>query len=145
MLSLFIASSSSNEIIAAIQNSLNQSNRGSHGNVRPKLQPRSTASRGMNLRTTDGQPLCNNCNRVGHVARYCWARQNTQQQTQQQAQPNIFRGIYRNVPDQPNQQSTICTIISALIIISTRWVLTVGKLRTHGLSEQNFDAPKNSV
>ncbi|XP_028417213.1 uncharacterized protein LOC114541496 [Dendronephthya gigantea] len=28
-------------------------------------------SRGRNLRTTDGQPICNTCQRVGHVARYC--------------------------------------------------------------------------
>ena len=69
-----------NEIIAAIQTGLNQSNRSSHGNVRPQLQPRFTAPRGSNLRTTDGQPICNYFNRVGHVARYFWARQNTQQQ-----------------------------------------------------------------
>ena len=28
-------------------------------------------SRGRNLRTTDGQPICNSCQKVGHVARYC--------------------------------------------------------------------------
>ena len=33
------------------------------------------AHRGRNLRTTDGQPICNNCMRVGHVARYCRERQ----------------------------------------------------------------------
>ena len=27
--------------------------------------------RGRNLRATDGQPICNKCQRVGHVARYC--------------------------------------------------------------------------
>ena len=26
---------------------------------------------GRNLRTTDGQPICNNCMWVGHVTRYC--------------------------------------------------------------------------
>ena len=29
------------------------------------------AARGRNLRTTDGQPICNVCHRVGHVAKYC--------------------------------------------------------------------------
>ena len=28
-------------------------------------------SRGRNLRTTDGQPICNSCRKVGHVARHC--------------------------------------------------------------------------
>eukprot|EP00795_Rhopilema_esculentum_P017844 gene17844-9550_t len=27
--------------------------------------------RGRNLRATDGQPICNKCQKVGHVARYC--------------------------------------------------------------------------
>ena len=90
-----------NEIIAAIQTGLNQSNKGSHGNVRSQLQPGFTAPRGRNLRTTDGQPICSNCNRVGHVARYCLGRQNTQQQ----AQPNRFCGSYRNISDKPNQQN----------------------------------------
>ena len=34
------------------------------------------APRGRNLRTTDGQPICNYCQRVGHVARYCQQRNN---------------------------------------------------------------------
>ena len=40
---------------------------------RPNRQQRNNRSiaRGRNLRTTDGQPVCNNCRRVGHVARYC--------------------------------------------------------------------------
>ena len=28
-------------------------------------------ARGRNLRTTDGQPICNYCQRVGHVSKYC--------------------------------------------------------------------------
>ena len=32
---------------------------------------RESYARGRNLRTTNGQPICNNCYRVGHVARYC--------------------------------------------------------------------------
>ena len=29
------------------------------------------AARGRNLRTTNGQPICNTCQRVGHVSHYC--------------------------------------------------------------------------
>ena len=31
-------------------------------------------ARGTNLRTTDGQPICNFCQKVGHVAKYCSGR-----------------------------------------------------------------------
>ncbi len=47
--------------------------------------------RGRNLRTTDGQPICNNCFRVGHVSRYCNSRQ-------PQQSPSSFR--------QPRYQNT---------------------------------------
>ena len=40
----------------------------------PPASHRDNASRGRNLRTTDGQPICNVCHRVGHVARYCNVR-----------------------------------------------------------------------
>ena len=50
------------DIIAAIQNSAQNSARP----IRNQFQPR-----GRNLRTTDGQPVCNFCYCVGHVARYC--------------------------------------------------------------------------
>ena len=46
-------------------------------NMPPKGAPRyfparnnKGGARGRNLRTTDGQPICNKCEKVGHVARY---------------------------------------------------------------------------
>ena len=33
---------------------------------------RSFRGRGRNLRTTDGQPICNFCHRVGHIEAKCW-------------------------------------------------------------------------
>ena len=59
------------EIIAAINNSFqhNQPRRG-QGHFWSPMRNRGGA-RGRNLRTTDGQPICNFCRKVGHVARYC--------------------------------------------------------------------------
>ena len=38
--------------------------------IRRSAQNRNAVT-GRNLRTTDGQPICNKCNRVGHIARLC--------------------------------------------------------------------------
>ena len=54
-------------------------------------------ARGRNLRTTDGQPICNNCQRVGHVARYC----RSQVPQQQQQQPAAFFPQQQQQPQQP--------------------------------------------
>ena len=62
------------EIVAAINTGFqnNQPRRG-RGQFRPSLGNRGGA-RGRNLRTTDGQPICNFCQKVGHVAKYCSER-----------------------------------------------------------------------
>ena len=67
------------EIIAAVRDEIR---RDTHQNAPPHRQDTGTGftgttqhprreSRGRNLRTTDGQPICNSCRKVGHVARYC--------------------------------------------------------------------------
>ena len=56
-----------------------------------------SGARGRNLRTTDGQPICNNCQRVGHVARYC----RSQVPLQQQQQPAAFFPQQQQQPQQP--------------------------------------------
>ena len=67
------------EIIAAVRDEIRRDN---HQNAPPHRQDTGTGftgntqypqreSRGQNLRTTDGQPICNSCRKVGHVARYC--------------------------------------------------------------------------
>ena len=58
-----------NDIIAAIDTRLSQNQL----QKRPFNSQRFSngTARGRNLRTTDGQPVCNNCQRVGHVSRYC--------------------------------------------------------------------------
>ena len=97
------------EIIAALQDvAKNQNNA-------PKGRPRSFnqnygAPRGRNLRTTDGQPICNYCHRVGHVARYCQQRNNGPQSysrsqlPQQQRNPTV-RSQSRFYPQPPYQQN----------------------------------------
>ena len=69
------------EIIAAIQTGFRQEARKSnHGNNQHNLKATNTFARGRNIRTSDGRPICNACNRVGHVTRYCWdVPQRTQQ------------------------------------------------------------------
>ena len=78
------------EVIAAIQTGFNNLN----GNKNWEDSQRRGA-RGRNLRTTDGQPICNNCQRVGHVARYCRFGQHQQQQFQS-ARRGGFRGNQNN-------------------------------------------------
>ena len=67
------------EIIAAVRDEIR---RDTHQNAPPHRQDTGSGftgntqyprreSRGRNLRTTDGQPICNSCRKVGHVARYC--------------------------------------------------------------------------
>ena len=71
-------------------------------------------ARGRNLRTTDGQPICNYCQRVGHVSKYCHFRTQpqppmpqSQYQEPMQSHSN-FRPSYSHQPrsqDQPQPQS----------------------------------------
>ena len=67
-------------------------------------------ARGHNLRTTDGQPICNFCQRVGHVSRYCRQRQSNQNQHQPkswQRQSHFESDRFENPPqrfDQPCSQ-----------------------------------------
>ncbi|XP_065061270.1 uncharacterized protein LOC135688368 [Rhopilema esculentum] len=78
------------DIIAAIQNAADRNARPPQGQFRPHFS-NSGGQRGRNLRTTDGQPICNFCLRVGHVARYCPERSgphgNQQLRLQPQPQP----------------------------------------------------------
>ena len=57
------------EIIAALQE-INR-NQAPQRQLNTRKFRNSGEPRGRNLRTTDGQPICNFCQRVGHVARYC--------------------------------------------------------------------------
>ena len=66
------------DIIAAIQNSAPSNARFPQRQFQP---------RGRNLRTTDGQPICNFCYRVGHVARYCPQRYNNYEAPQARYTP----------------------------------------------------------
>ena len=59
-----------NEIVAAIQGGF-QNQQSSFRWGQPQQQRFQGGARGRNLRTTDGQPICNVCQQVGHVARYC--------------------------------------------------------------------------
>ncbi len=69
------------EIIAAVRDEIRRENRQSNhptgrhhensGTDRGRNRYNRHDGRGRNLRTTDGQPICNNCRRVGHVAKYC--------------------------------------------------------------------------
>ncbi len=61
-----------NDIIAAIDARLSN-NQFQKKSGNPQRFP-SGYARGRSLRTTDGQPICNTCQRVGHVARYCNSR-----------------------------------------------------------------------
>ena len=63
------------DIIAAIQNSAQNNVRPSQNRLQPNYR-NSGELRGRNLRTTDGQPICNFCQRVGHIVRYCQQRYN---------------------------------------------------------------------
>ena len=95
------------EIIAAIQSGLSKAqNHSFRGNPPSNQGPRGGA-RGRNLRTTNGQPICNLCQRVGHVARYCWFRPQSQQQFQSSPQqPPLQQTRYRMPlnPQQPQPQ-----------------------------------------
>ncbi len=102
-----------NEIIAAIQTGFSNAQSSTfRGNPRQDQVSRGGA-RGRSLRTMDGQPVCNNCHRVGHVARYCWSRQPQQPQYQMPERPifqqqvpqqqfaprfNLYRGCYSSQP-----------------------------------------------
>ena len=58
------------DMLAAMDAKFTSLNTQSYRPNRPQRNNR-TFARGRNLRMTDGQPVCNNCRRVGHVARYC--------------------------------------------------------------------------
>ena len=99
--------SAKQEIIAAFETRF-------QGNQAPKGRGKQHAgvqnvSRGRNLRTTDGQPICNSCQRVGHVSKYCSFRSQfpvspPSGQYQQQFQPQPpFPQYYQQPPFQ--QQS----------------------------------------
>ena len=57
--------------------------------------------RGRNLRSSDGQPICNFCSRVGHVERYCREKQgsgfNPALNSDRQSQPS-YNGPALNTP-----------------------------------------------
>ena len=63
-----------NEIIAAIQSGFQNNHTGKRPRQFQPFMGNRGGARGRNLRTTDGQPICNFCRRVGHVARYCSER-----------------------------------------------------------------------
>ena len=102
-----------NEIIAAIQTGIKEANKGNNNNNQPRFRRSSTFVRGRNLRTTDGRPICNVCNRVGHVACSCWENLERAQQTQfrrrphgfvgQEAQPSSFNPLNEMGPSQWGQ------------------------------------------
>ena len=102
-----------NDIIAAIQTGIKEANKGNNNNNQPRFRRSSTFVRGRNLRTTDGRPICNVCNRVGHVARSCWENLERAQQTQfrrrphgfvgQEAQPSSFNPLNEMGPSQWGQ------------------------------------------
>ena len=84
------------DMIAAIDNRFQQPV--SFGPQYAKRSFQYTA-RGRNLRTTDGQPICNFCQRVRHVSRYCRQRQSNQNQHQpntpfQHFQPLLHLGAW---------------------------------------------------
>lgn len=93
------------KMVAALQ----LENQRLRNNQRPQPQFQEGV-RGRNLRTTDGQPICNNCFRVGHISRYCNSRQPQQspssfrQPFRSQNQPNFQGDNFRNQPhtQQPN-------------------------------------------
>ena len=67
------------EIIAAVRDEIRKENQQSNhltgqrenpGTENGRNRYKWRDSRGRNLRTTDGQPICNNCRRVGEAARY---------------------------------------------------------------------------
>ena len=96
--------SAKQEIIAAFESRFqgNQVPKG-RGKQHPGVQ---NVSRGRNLRTTDGQPICNSCQRVGHVSKYCSFRSqfpvsppSGQYQHQFQPQPS-FQQYYQQPPFQ---------------------------------------------
>eukprot|EP00794_Sanderia_malayensis_P010600 gene10600-biopygen7736 len=60
-------------VIAAINANFANPQQQGFRNAGKPWQPRGNygGPRGHNLRTTDGQPICNKCRRVGHVARNC--------------------------------------------------------------------------
>ena len=75
-----------NNVLAALDAKFSSFN---NQNGRPKFSHKDNHhfSCGRNLRTTDSQPICNNCYRVGHVARYCRS-QSFQAQSQQFSNQN---------------------------------------------------------
>ena len=92
------------DIIAAIQNSAQNNVRPSQNRFQPNYR-NSGESRGRNLRTTDGQPICNLCQRVGRVARYCQQRYNDYEALRaQQLQPRFRQTPSRSQEQYLNQQ-----------------------------------------
>ena len=67
------------EIIAAVRDEIRRENRQKNhptgryheNSCTDRGRNRYNRHDGRNLRTTDGQPICNNCRRVGYVAKYC--------------------------------------------------------------------------
>ena len=97
-----------NEIIAAIQTGFRANNRNQNVRGMPRQdQGGRGGARGRNLRTTDGQPICNECNRVGHVARYCWFRQPQQQQQQVDSQGGFFNPFAQQQPQQKGYAGSV--------------------------------------
>ena len=101
------------ELIAAMDARFNRENPDSKrfaSGAKPRF-PRANQNfaRGRNLRTTDGQPICNYCQRVGHVSKYCNYRmqppapmfQNRHQEPIQSV--TNFRPSYHQQPRSQNQ------------------------------------------
>ena len=101
------------ELIAAMHSEFQNNHFGKRQRqFQPSIGNRGGA-RGRNLRTTDGQPICNFCRRVGHVARYCNERPQQSGYTNAQHKPPIYTGYSSSnqtkssphPPQQSNQSS----------------------------------------
>ncbi len=73
-------------LVAALQNATLQNN----SNLpRGRFRQNFGNSRGRNLRTRDGQPICNKCYKVGHIARNCLEGYQPPPRMQPSFQPQI--------------------------------------------------------
>ena len=59
------------KIITAIQSGFQNNHTGKRPRQFQPFMGNQGGARGRHLRTTDGQPICTFCRRVGHVASYC--------------------------------------------------------------------------
>ena len=120
------------DIIAAIQTGLKDAHRSSQNSNQTKFMPPGALVRGRNLRTNDGRPICNICNRVGHVARYCWENPQKFQQPQ-------FRGGSRGPISQEPPVSAIST--RQFEPFKQDETLAMGTLRAHESVDKKHQEP----